>query len=292
MTLLTKNVLALAKVIELESFERAASELYVTQSAVSQRIKQLEQQLGQTLVLRSQPPKATHAGQRLMHFYQQAQLLEDEFHRTSRAQKLTLNIAINADSLDTWWLPATTKFVGEHGLVLDTHKEDQDKTLDLLRRGEVVAAISAQAEPLAGCESQYLGTVIYHCMCTEQFRQQYFATGVNAENFRHAPSVHFNPKDQLQRNYLAKHWNIQQLLGPQHQMPTSQSYSGLILANLAWGMMPQQQFQPFVETGQLIKLTPTRPVKVPLYWHTWTVKSELLRSFGHHLRQHCETHLD
>lgn len=291
MTLLNKHLQALAKVLETESFERAANQLHITQSAVSQRIKQLEQQLGQTLILRAQPPTATEAGQRLMHFYQQAQLLEDEFYRTNRVQKLTLNIAINADSLDTWWLPATTEFLGKNGLILDAHKEDQDNTLDLLRSGDVIGAISAQAQSIAGCEAIYLGTVTYHCVCTPKFRAQYFANGVKQDNFHQAPSVHFNPKDQLQRNYLAHHWQIEQPQCPQHRMPTSQSYSGLILSDLAWGMMPQQQFQPHVDRGELLKLTPKLPMKVHLYWHTWTVKSELLRAFGNQLVSYCKRNL-
>ena len=46
---------ALAAVIREGSFERAASALHVTPSAVSQRIRSLEERVGCALVVREQP---------------------------------------------------------------------------------------------------------------------------------------------------------------------------------------------------------------------------------------------
>ena len=53
---------ALEAIVRAGSFELAAQWLCITPSAVSQRIRQLEEQLGQTVLVRSQPVRPTPAG--------------------------------------------------------------------------------------------------------------------------------------------------------------------------------------------------------------------------------------
>ena len=53
---------ALAAVVDEGSFDAAASALHLTPSAVSQRIKALEQSAGRVLVRRTKPTEATEAG--------------------------------------------------------------------------------------------------------------------------------------------------------------------------------------------------------------------------------------
>ena len=62
-----KQLAALRAVAETGSFQRAAARLSRTQSAVSQQIKGLEEELGQTLVLRSRPRVSlSDAGRRVL----------------------------------------------------------------------------------------------------------------------------------------------------------------------------------------------------------------------------------
>lgn len=72
---------ALAAVVREGSFERAARKLHVTPSAVSQRIKLLEERVGQVLVLRGQPCSGTEAGRRLCLHVEQVALLENDLRR-------------------------------------------------------------------------------------------------------------------------------------------------------------------------------------------------------------------
>ncbi|HEX9497612.1 MAG TPA: LysR family transcriptional regulator, partial [Mycobacterium sp.] len=67
-----------AAVIERGSFDAAAERLHVTPSAVSQRIKALEQRVGQVLVVREKPCTATAAGVPLLRLAAQTALLESE----------------------------------------------------------------------------------------------------------------------------------------------------------------------------------------------------------------------
>ena len=60
------NLRAFAAVIDSKSLTKAASRLFVTQSAISRRIQQLEEALGGTLLDRTQrPPSSTALGQRV-----------------------------------------------------------------------------------------------------------------------------------------------------------------------------------------------------------------------------------
>lgn len=291
MKLLNRHLQALAKVIETESFDMAAIHLHVSQSAVSQRIKQLEQQVGQPLLIRGNPPQPTALGKRMMHFYRQAALLEAEVFNSEDINQQTLPIAINADSLITWFFPAVADFIKQEHVLLDLRVDDQDQTLNSLRSGEVTGAISAEPHSPGGCENYALGSMTYHCVCTKTFRSTYFTKGPSSDAFMSAPALHYSPKDQLQSNYLAKHWEVGATSYPFHQIPSAESYLDFILRGLAWGIVPELQCRDHIKQGTLIKLDPKHPIIVDLYWHTWTVKSDLLRRFTHLIQTYCEKEL-
>lgn len=67
-----RTLQALDAVIRERGFERAAQKLCITQSAVSQRIKQLENLFSQPLLVRTIPPRPTEQGQKLLALLHQA----------------------------------------------------------------------------------------------------------------------------------------------------------------------------------------------------------------------------
>ncbi len=137
-----KLLQALAAVIENGGFERAGEVLGLTQSAVSQRIKSLEVRLGQPVLVRHPELQATPAGNKLLNHFQQVQLLERDLRKTipALAEDTTrLRIAINADSLATWWASVVGDFCSREGLLLDLVIEDQDVGLKRMRDGDVAA---------------------------------------------------------------------------------------------------------------------------------------------------------
>ncbi len=97
----------------------------LTQSAVSQRVRQLEEQAGQILLTRSVPPAVTDAGKWfLAHYLQVRHLEEDLANRTAFGRDpkpVTLSVGVNADSLATWFPKAvapcwkTGPFAGHPG---------------------------------------------------------------------------------------------------------------------------------------------------------------------------------
>src|SRR6185437_2695498 len=155
------SLAAIAAVVREGSFERAARALNVTPSAVSQRVKQLEERLGSVLIIRGQPCTATDAGRRLCSHVEQVGLLEQELRGALPGlrphgvddDRITVRVAVNADSLDTWFIEAAAEFTAHADALVDVSLDDQENTVDWLRSGEVLAAVTAHAQPVHGCNS-------------------------------------------------------------------------------------------------------------------------------------------
>lgn len=265
-------VAAVAAVVREGSFERAATVLHVTPSAVSQRVKLLEQRLGQLLVVRGQPCTATTAGHALCRHAEQVAMLEAELAANGAPAALepdapvTLRVAVNADSLATWFVAAAAAFASDGRALLDVRLEDQDHTAQQLRDGEVIAAVTALAAPVHGCSSLALGRMGYLATASPGFVQHHFGgTGVDVQTLALAPCLTFNQKDRLQEQWQQAQFG-QVVAGRRHWLPASQAFVDAALAGLGWGMNPASLVRGHVDAGRLVELVPGQPLWVSLYW--------------------------
>lgn len=260
---------ALAAVIRTGSFEQAAQELHVTPSAVSQRVKQLEDRLGAVLVIRAQPCTATPAGSRLFRHVEDVGLLEHTLRADLAGivppdRSPTLRLAINADSLATWFIDVIAAC---DGLLFDLVLDDEDYSADWLRRGEVVAAITAQPGPVQGCNSTALGAQRYIASASPAYVERWFPDGVTVEAIATAPALTFNMKDDIQARW------VQTVLGkrvpfPSHRLPSPQAFIAASLAGVGWGMNPEALAGEHIAAGRLVPLIPDTHVDVALYWQS------------------------
>ena len=274
-----KLLIALAAVIEHAGFERAASNLGLSQSAVSQRIKLLEARLGTAVLVRSAPPQATAAGQRLLNHVQQVRLLERDLQAdlpqmADAAGRTRLRVALNADSLATWWAAAVSAWCERERVLLDLQVEDQDVGLRRMRSGEVAACLCAAEQPVAGARSLLLGQMPYLAVASPAFVQRHFPQGVAAADVARIPAVVFGPDDRLQHRFV-------QQLGvtgefDYHLCPSSEGFVRMLEAGVGWGMVPALQVTEELETGRLLQLLPGQTLEVPLYWHYWRSGGQLL----------------
>ncbi|KRW62689.1 LysR family transcriptional regulator [Pseudomonas sp. TTU2014-080ASC] len=281
-----KLLAALAAVVEQAGFERAAQVLGLSQSAVSQRIKLLEARVGQPVLVRSMPPEPTDIGRRLLNHVQQVRLLERDVQTQvpgldegTVAERL--RIAINADSLATWWADAVGAFCRERQVLFDLLVEDQEVGLRRMRAGEVAACVCASERPVAGARVQPLGAMRYRALASPAFIARYFSAGINAATVSSAPGIVFGPDDQLQHRFLASLGAASVL--PHHLCPSSEGFVRLALAGLGWGLIPEQQVSAELARGELVDLCPEKPIDVPLYWHYWRNGGELLDQLTRHL---------
>lgn len=272
---------ALAAVIREGSFERAARALHVTPSAISQRVRLLEERLGCALVVRDQPCRATETGRRLCQHVDRVRLLEQDLQGALPAlapegiARVALPIAVNADSLATWAVPAIAAFAAASPVLMEVAVDDQDHTTEWLRSGTVLAAVTATARPAAGCNSQPLGAMRYLAAASPAFVRQHFAGGVGAGTLAKAPSLLFNTKDELQvrwaRRLCHRHVDL-----PRHMLPSSQAFVTAALAGMGWGLHPQSLIAQHLGDGSLVELVPGTPLDVPLHWQYARAASGLL----------------
>jgi LysR family transcriptional regulator, chromosome initiation inhibitor len=267
---------AIAVVVREGSFERAARALNVTPSAVSQRVKQLEERLGGVLIVRGQPCTATEMGRLICRHVEQVGMLEHELRGTlpslvpthATDQRVTIRVAVNADSLGTWFVGAMARFLEADHALLDVAIDDQEHTQEWLRAGDVLAAVTGDPQPVQGCESVSIGKLKYCAVASPDYVRKYFPRGVTAAALTAAPSLRFNRKDRLQaqwvRTICRRNLDI-----PAHWIASTQAFTDASVAGIGWGMNPQAMVASHLRDGSLVELVPGRLLSVPLYWqHT------------------------
>lgn len=271
---------ALAAVVREGSFERAAAVLNVTPSAVSQRIKTLEERMGRLLVQRTVPAVATPDGQVLVHLAGQTALLEHDalsrlgFHED--IPRASIAVAVNHDSIETWFMRAAALFAAGTQATLDLQSEDQDHTAALLRNGAVLGAVTALGEPVQGCRVHRLGSMRYVATCSPAYHDAYFARGVSARTLAEAPVLVFNRKDALQARFAQKIMGEAPWRPPVWWLPSSRAFVQATLDGLGWTMNPLPLVQQALDDGRLVPLRTRAWEDVPLYWQHWRVDSQAM----------------
>jgi LysR family transcriptional regulator, chromosome initiation inhibitor len=258
------------------TLEAAARALHVTPSAISQRLRALEVATGRILLVRTKPVQVTESGQAVLRLARQVDLLAADVARElggdpEPGRVPTLPIAVNADSMATWVLPALTPLAGE--VCFDLYREDQEHTSALLRAGTVMAAVTAEADPVPGCTSTRLGGMRYRPMAAPGFARHWFPAGPTPEALARAPVVVFDRKDDLQHRYL--HTQVGPgVVPPVHYVPASADYVAAVGLGVGWGMVPD--LQAAAATADLVELDPAAAVDVVLYWQQWRLRSPTL----------------
>lgn len=265
---------ALAAVIEHGSFDAAAAQLHVTPSAVSQRIKALEQRVGQVLVVREKPCVATPAGVPLLRLAAQTALLEaDALAEMGGGSGIAprIAVAVNADSMATWF---TEVFTALDNVLFSIRIEDQDHSARLLREGAVMGAVTTERAPVPGCRVQPLGVMRYVPVSSPGYRDRYLRGGFTAVAAAQAPSLAWNRDDALQ-DMLVRRVFRRDISRPQHFVPTAEGFGTAVEAGLGWGMFPEALARSHLDDGSFVRITKAY-LDVPLFWQCWKMDSPLV----------------
>lgn len=275
----------LAAVVDHGTFERAALALHITPSAVSQRVKALEEQAGRVLVRRSKPIEPTAAGRVLLRLARQVALLEAEAAAELDAvggALTSIPLVVNADSLATWVLPALASL--PH-LVFDVTLDDQEHTLDRLRDGTAMAAIGSDAEPVQGCTVTPLGEMVYRPAASPAFLDRWAREGWSPEVAAVAPMLVYDRKDALQDRYLDRF--APGARPPRQYIPASTEFVRATELGLGWAMLPDLQLGEPLAGGRLVALDDDGAEAVPLHWHQWSMRSETLAAVADAIATHA-----
>ncbi|MEO7401351.1 MAG: LysR family transcriptional regulator ArgP [Polaromonas sp.] len=299
----------LAAIVEEGGFERAAQRLSITQSAVSQRLRALEAQVGTVLIVRSRPLKATSAGQLLLKHTKMLRLLRADLERDLKElapsslrgarEEERISIAINADSIATWALPALTALALQ-GLPMEIITDDQDFTHEWLREGHVLGCVTTLKQALRGCKVVALGAMEYVAVAAPAFARERLGRAapegeagesgkageiLSAHNFRDIPFVAFNRKDDMQGEFVSKAFGLKHVTLNQLFVPSSEGQVRAVLAGWGASVLPRLIAQGLIDQGQLVNLAPGFALPIQLYWHCWNLESEVLDALTLALRQ-------
>lgn len=274
-----EHLRTLVAVLDEGTFDAAAARLHVTASAVSQRIKAMEEATGQVLVQRTNPTRATSVGESVARYARQVDLLGTDLRRElgedgQEKGTYSVAVAVNADSLATWFLPALATAHERFGAIFDVHREDEEYTVSLLRSGTVMAAVTAAEQAVQGCTSSLLGVMRYRAVAAPAFLSRWNHSR-NLDDLDRIPVVDFDRKDELQRDFVR---NVvgREPSGPRHLIPTSADFARSIVLGLGWGLLPEQQADAHLRAGTLVELAPQHPIDVRLFWQRWNLSSSLL----------------
>lgn len=266
---------ALAAVVEQRGFGPAAQALNLTLAAVSLRIKSLEAQLGQRLLVRGKTVRATAAGQALLAHVKQLQMMEADLLAGLSGEQArasggwqSLSVAINADSVASWFLPGVAPLLQRHRLLLEITIDDQDHTHDALKSGDVIGCVTTLAEPMRGCVAEPLGVMRYRCVAAPEVAQRCHTPhgAASPHQLLAHPAIIFNRKDALQDAFLLQHFGLKQPHYPRHYAPAVDAFERAIELGLGWGMVPEQHLQG---RPGLVEVLLGATVDVTLYWQHW-----------------------
>lgn len=265
---------ALTAIVDHGTFEAAARALHVTPSAVSQRIRALESAVGRIVVRRTTPCRPTEAGVVLLRLGRQSRLLLDEVATQLAADggtRVDLAVAVNADSLATWFRDVLGEVAREDGVALRLHVEDQAFSADLLRGGDVLAAVTSEPVAVQGCSTEPLGVLRYRPAAAPGLAERWRKGG--GHDWARMPMVVFNDKDRLQHDLLAARGVEPRVV---HRVPTSADFLEAVRLGLGWGALPEPQLAPDVDAGRLVALGGRQHLDVRLHWQRWRLDSPAL----------------
>jgi LysR family transcriptional regulator (chromosome initiation inhibitor) len=277
-----------AAVVEEGTLEAAARSLYVTASAISQRLKAMEDAAGQILLQRTSPVRPTTAGEAVLRFARQVRQLEwdarQELGGSGATPSAPIPLVVNADSLSTWFLPALASLPADLGACFELRREDEQHSTRLLRTGAVMAAVTATPEPVQGCSVEALGSLRYRAVASQGYVRRWWPDGPEFVAGSQAPVVDFDRKDDLQAGFFRTMTDAD-LTAPRHYVPSSGEFAQAIRLGLGWGLLPEQQCLADLRNGDLVDLAPGNPVDVALYWQRWKIDSPVLNQLTEAVRE-------
>lgn len=276
-----KLLKALSSVINKQSFEAAALDLNISQSAVSQRIKHLEEFVGHPVMIRSKPIELTEIGQLLINHYKQVELLERDLMPSIQAENslsaIKLSLSVNADSLSIWFIQALAPLLKSNSVELDIHVLDENRTTQKLRSGEAFGALSTHSHPAPGYKAEYVGDLNYNLVASPNYRSKYFKHGVNRKSLIKATGISYDQMDSLHIDFIQHHFGLHSHEYPRHHVRSSESFVDLAKCGVAYTLVPELQIQPELKSGELVNLLPNTQLVTRLYWHSWVLSKGVFK---------------
>ncbi|RZJ02232.1 MAG: ArgP/LysG family DNA-binding transcriptional regulator, partial [Haliea sp.] len=246
------------------------------------------------LIVRSRPLKPTAAGQLLLKHTKQMRLLRADLERDFKElapssiggarEEERISIAVNADSIATWALPALND-LARQGLPMEIITDDQDFTQEWLREGQVLGCVTTLKQALRGCKVVPLGAMNYIAVANADYAREHCPKGLTPYNFSSVSFIAFNRKDDGQAEFVSKAFGLKRVTLSQLFVPSSEGQVRAALSGWGVSVLPELLVRGLLEQGALINLAPAHALPIQLYWHCWNLQSEVLDALSAALTQ-------
>ena len=274
-----ESIRTLESVIRNQNFERAAKELLVTQSAVSQRINQLELEYGQRLLIRELPYRPTDLGEKILSHYRKVISLEQALEldpKDAATERPTVRISMNVDSLEIWFKRVLQDREISKLLTLEISIDDEKYTLNYLKSGRVDVSIGIVSTPVSNHECVRLGSMTYVLVSNPEFKKRYFTKSIAALDLSLIPAIMFNERDDLHAEYFRKNFQFTGSF-PKSLIPSVSGLKDALISGFGYGILPVAEIQKELKAKELVLLDRDNSVRRELYMHHCSYQTPYLK---------------
>lgn len=255
MSLLSPQLEAFIKVAAYKTVHAAADALYITQTAVTQRLRALESKLATTLFIRTRRGMMlTPEGEALLRYCFAAQALEGEalagIKGAATQTEIQLTISGPTSFMHSRVIPQCFKAMRLFPqLLMHFDISDTEERAKSLRAGRCQLAIIQPEHIAAEMQSKILQAEHYVLVCSSQWQHRKLIDIINQEYI-----IDYNPEDQMTFNYL-RHFNLfEQARTSRHFVNRTESLASMLVAGHGYGVLTKEFSKPFVDKGQLLIL--------------------------------------
>lgn len=275
MSLLSQNLQAFVSIVKNSTVHGAAAELGFTQTAITQRIRALEKELGTTLFLRSRKGmQLTQEGEALLRYCHGALDLEGEtmskimggggdepifINITGPTSVMTARIVDQCAGLYEKWSSLQLNFI-----ITDT--EDR---LQSVRSGKATLAIVSPESVPNEMDSKMLKPEKYVLVASKEWKGRRMSDILSNERI-----IDFYESDSTTLNYLKKFDLLSDVRRPRLFVNNNEAIIKLFCKGVGFGALTQEIAKPFLESGELITLNGGAVMEDPLAL-VWYPRTEM-----------------
>ncbi len=275
MSLLSANLKAFVAVVRHGSVHRAATELHLTQTGVTQRIRSIEKDLGATLFLRSRKGmQLTQEGEALLRYCRGAEDLEGQAlsQIIGAAKDRPIYVTVTGP---TSMMTARISHQCAHlyrdwpQLYLNLTISDSVDRLSCVRSGLVSLAIVSPEQVPNEMDSKRLKPDRYILVASPQWKGRRLTDLLENERV-----IDFNQEDPTTMNYLKKFKLSELLKKPRLFINNNETIVKYFSQGIGFGTLTQEIAKPYLEAGQLITLNGGAVLEDPLAL-TWYPRPQM-----------------
>lgn len=268
-----KGMQALSAIIEWQSFDVAAEKLHISQSAVSQRLKSLQELYSDPLLLRGAKYELTTIGEVLVSHYQKVSHLESETRGiiSGQTRDLNITIAISRDILEVWFLQSVVFKGLSDSAHINIISDDSGVTYKHVQKGLAHCSLGAVDDPVSGCTVENLGFMRYLLVATKGYVEKHFKSGVNAETLQEATMLRFDEKDNLNNLFFETKLKVSPSIKRERLMPSVRGFKDAVMRGDAYALLPRMQIKSELESKKLVNIVPDVYWDEQIYFHHWAL---------------------